>query len=251
MTARLQDKIAIITGAAAGQGRAAAELFAAEGATVVVADTNEESGKAVAASIAESGGQAVFRHCDVTDEALVEQLVTGTVGEFGRLDIMYNNAGLVRMRPVGDLSTEDWRFTIAFELDQVYFCCKHALQAMQEQGSGSILNTASTSGLVGIPGHGPHAASKAGVIGLSRSIAVDYGPKGIRCNAIAPGFIPFTQQTEDLSNDEFIGIMLSMQPLKRSGTPQDVAQAALFLCSDEASWVTGQVLTIDGGYTAM
>lgn len=251
MTGRLHDKVAIITGAAAGQGRAAAELFAAEGATVVVADLNAEVGEAVAASIGQSGGRAVYRHCDVTDEALVEQLVTGTVDDFGRLDVMYNNAGLVRMRPIGELSTDDWRFTITFELDQVFLCCKYALAAMNDQGFGSILNTASTSGLVGIPGHGPHAASKAGVIGLSRSIAVDYGPKGIRCNAIAPGFIPFTEQTGDLSNDEFIGVMVSMQPLKRFGTPQDVAQAALFLCSDEASWVTGQVLSVDGGYTAM
>lgn len=136
-------------------------------------------------------------------------------------------------------------------LGQVYYGCKHALRQMERQGGGVILNTASTSGLVGIPGHGPHAATKAGVIGLTRSIAVDYGPKGIRCNAVAPGFVPYTQQTQDLSNDEFIQMMLQTQPIKRYGKPEDIAYCALFLCSDEASWITGQVIAVDGGQTAM
>lgn len=251
MSRRLSEKVAVITGGAAGQGRAAALLFAREGATVVVADLDEEGGRAVTNDVDAAGGSASYVKADVTDEGQVAALVEATVASHGRLDVMYNNAGLVRMAPVADLSTEDWDFTISFELTQVYFGCKYALRQMQRQGSGSIINTASTSGLVGIPGHGPHAASKAGVIGLTRSIAVDYGPHGIRCNAIAPGFVPFTQQTLELSNPEFIDMMLALQPLKRPGTPDDVATAALFLASDESSWITGHVLAVDGGQTAM
>lgn len=248
---RLKDKVAIITGAASGQGKAAALLFAQEGATVIVADFNNEQGQKVVEDIVVQDGKADFYHVDVTDESLVKSLVDFTVGTCGKLDIMYNNAGLVKMRPISELSTEEWGFTIKFELDQVYYGCKYALRQMEIQGYGVILNTASTSGLIGIPGHGPHAATKAGVIGLTRSIAVDYGPRGIRCNAIAPGFIPYTQQTEDLSNDDFINMMLQMQAIKRRGTVEDVAQCALFLCSDESSWITGQVIAVDGGYTAM
>lgn len=251
MSLRLPGKVAVITGGAAGQGRAAALLFAREGATVVVADVDEEGGHAVADDIKAAGGSASFARTDVTDEDQVAALVETTVDAHGRLDVMYNNAGLVRMAPIADLSTEDWEFTISSELTQVYYGCKYALRQMRRQETGSVINTASTSGLVGIPGHGPHAASKAGVIGLTRSIAVDYGPHGIRCNAIAPGFVPFTKQTVDLSNPQFIDMMLALQPLKRSGTPEDVAAAALFLASDESSWITGHVLTVDGGQTAM
>lgn len=248
---RLSGKVAIITGAASGQGRAAALLFAREGASVVVADFDDKAGEEVSDQIKKQGGTALFVHTDVTHEKEMEELVDTTVNRFEKLDIMYNNAGLVKMAPIADLSTEDFDFTIRFELQQVYFGCKYALRKMQKQGGGVILNTASTSGLVGIPGHGPHAASKAGVIGLTRSIAVDYGPVGIRCNAVAPGFVPFTGQTEDLSNDNFINFMLSLQPIKRYGTPQDIANCALFLCSDESSWLTGQVIAVDGGQTAM
>lgn len=251
MSRRLSEKVAVITGGAAGQGRAAALLFAQEGATVVVADLDEEGGHAATNDIKAAGGSASYVKADVTDEGQVAALVETTVDTHGRLDVMYNNAGLVRMAPIADLSTEDWDFTVSFELTQVYYGCKYALRQMQRQGTGSIINTASTSGLVGIPGHGPHAASKAGVIGLTRSIAVDYGPHGIRCNAIAPGFVPFTKQTVELSNPEFIHMMLSLQPLKRPGTPDDVAAAALFLASDESSWITGHVLAVDGGQTAM
>lgn len=248
---RLKNKVAIITGAASGQGKAASLLFAHEGSTVIVADFNDEQGRKVVDEIAAGHGHAEFYHVDVTEESLVESLVKYTVEKYGKLDIMYNNAGLVKMRPIGELPTDEWDFTIRFELNQVYYGCKYALQQMEKQGYGVILNTASTSGLIGIPGHGPHAASKAGVIGLTRSIAVDYGPKGIRCNAIAPGFIPYTQQTEDLSNDQFINMMLQVQPIKRHGQVEDIAQCALFLCSDESSWITGQAIAVDGGHTAM
>ena len=248
---RLAGKVAIITGAASGQGRSASLLFAKEGASVIMADFDDKAGEKVAKEIQEQNGIARFVHCDVTHESEVEGLVKTAIDNFGRLDIMYNNAGLVKMAPIADLTTEDFDFTVRFELQQVYFGCKYALRQMREQGYGVILNTSSTSGLVGIPGHGPHAATKAGVIGMTRSIAVDYGPLGIRCNAVAPGFVPFTGQTADLSNDEFINFMLSIQPLKRPGTHEDIAQCALFLCSDESSWLTGQVIAVDGGQTAM
>lgn len=248
---RLAGKVAVITGAASGQGRAAALLFAREGANVVIADFDEEGGRLVAQTIVSDGGHASFFKVDVTSEDEVAKLIQHTVGTFQQIDVMYNNAGLVRMAPIADLPTEDWDFTVLFELTQVYYGCKYALREMKRRGSGVIINTSSTSGIVGIPTHGPHAATKAGVIGLTRSIAVDYGPNGIRCNAIAPGFVPFTKQTADMSNDPFIEMMLGMQPLKRPGTPDDVAAAALFLASDESSWITGQVLAVDGGQTAM
>ncbi len=174
---RLKNKVAIITGAASGQGKAASLLFAQEGSTVIVADFNDEQGRKVVDEIAAGHGHAEFYHVDVTEESLVESLVKYTVEKYGKLDIMYNNAGLVKMRPIGELPTDEWDFTIRFELNQVYYGCKYALQQMEKQGYGVILNTASTSGLIGIPGHGPHAASKAGVIGLTRSIAVDYGQR--------------------------------------------------------------------------
>lgn len=248
---RLADKVTVITGAASGQGRAAASLFAREGAHVIVADFDEEGGREAAETIVKDGGNASFFKVDVTSEEQVAALIQHTVDVHDRLDVMYNNAGLVRMAPIADLSTEDWDFTVRFELTQVYYGCKYALRVMKERGSGAIINTASTSGMVGIPTHGPHAATKAGVIGLTRSIAVDYGAQGIRCNALAPGFVPFTKQTAELSNDHFMQMMLAVQPLKRPGTPEDIAAAALFLASDESSWVTGQVLAVDGGHTAM
>lgn len=248
---RLKDKVAIITGAASGQGKAASLLFAQEGATVIVADFNDEQGEQVVKEIVDQNLKAVFYHVDVTEESMVKSLIEFAVEKYGKLDIMYNNAGLVKMRPIGELPTDEWNFTVKFELDQVYYGCKYTLQQMEKQGYGVILNTSSTSGLIGIPTHGPHAATKAGVIGLTRSIAVDYGAKGIRCNSVAPGFIPFTQQTEELSNDGFINMMLQTQAIKRYGTVQDIAQCALFLCSDEASWITGQVIAVDGGTTAM
>ncbi|MDP9823643.1 SDR family NAD(P)-dependent oxidoreductase [Nocardioides massiliensis] len=249
---RLADKVAVITGSASGQGRAAALRFAREGANVIVADFDEEGGRLVAQEIVDDGGNASFRRVDVTSEGDVAELIQYTVDAHAQIDIMYNNAGLVRMAPIADLPTADWDFTVLFELTQVYYGCKYALREMKRRGSGVIVNTASTSGLVGIPTHGPHAATKAGVIGLTRSIAVDYGADGIRCNAIAPGFVPFTKQTAYLSNDSsFIDMMVAVQPLKRPGTPDDVASAALFLASDEASWITGQVLAVDGGHTAM
>nr|BAJ39928.1 putative dehydrogenase [Terrabacter sp. DBF63] len=201
--------------------------------------------------IVTEGGNASFFRVDVTSEDEVAALIQHTVEAHHQIDVMYNNAGLVRMAPIADLPTEDWDFTVLFELTQVYYGCKYALREMKRRGSGVIINTASTSGIVGIPTHGPHAATKAGVIGLTRSIAVDYGANGIRCNAIAPGFVPFTKQTADLSNDPFIEMMLGVQPLKRPGTPDDIAAAALFLASDESSWITGQVLAVDGGHTAM
>jgi len=251
---RLKEKVAIITGAANGQGRAAALLFAQEAAKVVVADFDDEAGKKVVEEITNNGGIASFYHIDVTKEEEVAALVDFAVKTYGRLDIMYNNAGLCRFAPIGELSTEDWEFDITFELHQVYYGCKYAIKQMEKQGGGVIINTASIAGLIGLPTQAAHSATKAGVIGLTRGIAVDYGQKGIRCNAVAPGYIPFTKQLKEMGftdNEEFNNTMLMMQALKRLGTPEDIANAALFLASDEASFITGHVLVVDGGYTAL
>ena len=238
---RLQDKAALITGAGSGIGRAIALEFAREGAKVMVAELNEESGRAVVEEIVAADGRARFQQLDVTKEVEVEATVKDAVEAFGRLDIMVNNAGISQL---------DWESTLAVNLSGVYYGCKHAAEAMAAQGGGVIINLASILGLVGIGFADSYVASKHAVVGLTRNFAITYASRGVRVNCINPGFIetPMTQEIRDAEpmRDQIV----RQTPMGRFGTPEEIAKAALFLASDDASFMTGAPLVVDGGYTA-
>ena len=238
---RLQDKVALITGAGAGIGRAIALEFAREGAKLLLAELNEETGRAVTDEVAAAGGEARFQRCDTSKETDVQAAVQAAIDGFGRLDIMVNNAGV---------SQRDWDTTIAVNLSGVYYGCQHAAEAMAARGGGVIVNLASILGLVGIGAEDPYVAAKHGVVGLTKNFALAYGPRGVRVNCINPGWIA-TAMTAMLHNDEALKRQIEQQtPLGRFGTPEDVAKVALFLASDEASFVTGASYVVDGGWTA-
>ncbi len=246
---RLKDKVAIITGAASGIGRGVAELFVAEGAKLVIADINVEAGKATAAAL---GDNVRFKKTDVTRSEEVKALVDYAVSEFGRLDIMHNNAGAFgALGSIFDLNDEGYDFTFALLTKSVFLGMKHAGEVMKTQGSGVILNTASISATT--PGYGPHLyqAAKAAVLQMSRTIALEFGQYNIRVNCVSPGGV-YTPLIGNMLGVDEEGIkqaadyMATTIPLNRVGTPQDIANAALFLCSDEASFITAQNLIVDG-----
>ena len=258
MVGRLREKVTIITGAASGQGRAAAQLFAAEDALLVLSDLDAAGLEATAALVRATGRDVVLHSGDLGDEGVNRELVELAVGRHGRLDVMYNNAGRACFAPVHETRLEDWESALRNELTTVFLGCKHALRVMLPAGSGAIVNVASASGLYGVVTHGSHAATKAGVIGLTRQIAVEYGPRGIRCNAIAPTWVDYSTPearalvapTADRPLAPPPGVALADYPLGRFARPQDAVYAALYLASDEASFLTGQVLIVDGGKTA-
>lgn len=252
MSGRLEGKVAVITGGASGFGAATARRFVAEGAKVVLGDLQVEGGEAVAAELSNS---AVFQRCDVTSEDDVAALVDKAVEHFGRLDIMFNNAGIVgAVGPIATTNSDEWRLSIDILLNGPYYGSKHAARVMVPQGSGSIINTASTAGVMG--GLGPHAyaTAKHGVIGLTKNCAAELCHHGIRVNAIAPTGMA-TAMVAGLSGDhtDIEGTKANLaatSPLKgRAGTAEDVANAALFLASDEAGLTTGMTLTTDAGTT--
>jgi NAD(P)-dependent dehydrogenase (short-subunit alcohol dehydrogenase family) len=238
---RLQDKAALITGAGSGIGRAIALEFAREGARLLLAELDEESGKAVAAAVRAAGGEARFQRCDVAREADVKQAIEAAVEAFGTLDIVVNNAGVAQ---------KDWDTTIAVNLSGVYYGCRLAAEQMAQQGSGVIVNMASMLGIIGIGMEDPYVAAKHGVVGLTKNFAIMYGPRGVRVNCICPGWIE-TPMTAVIQSAEAIRQQLEEQtPLRRMGKPEEIAKAALFLASDESSFVTGASLIADGGWTA-
>lgn len=238
---RLQGKAALITGAGSGIGRAIALEFAREGAKLLLAELDEESGKAVAEAVGAAGGEARFQRCDVAKEADVKQGIEAAVGAFGKLDIMVNNAGVAQ---------RDWDTTIAVNLSGVYYGCRLAAEQMAQQGSGVIVNMASMLGVIGIGMEDPYVAAKHGVVGLTKNFAIAYGPRGVRVNCICPGWIE-TPMTAVIQNAEAIRTQLEEQtPLRRMGKPEEIAKAALFLACDESSFVTGTPLVVDGGWTA-
>jgi 3-oxoacyl-[acyl-carrier protein] reductase len=242
----LSGKVALVTGAARGIGRATAEALAGEGASVVVADVMEEAGRAAAAAIAQGGGRAHFEALDVTDAASVERVFAATRERFGGLDVMVNNAGIVRDARLVKMTVEQWDRVIEVNLKGVFLCGQAAARAMIDAGhGGSIINISSVVGLYGNFGQTNYAAAKAGVIGMTRTWARELGRSGIRVNAIAPGFIA-TEILQDMP-PKVIDAMKERTPLGRLGTPADVAQACVWLASDRASFVTGAVVSVDGG----
>ncbi len=244
---RLKDKVAIITGGAKGIGRETALLFAREGAKVVIGDFDVTAGQQTLADLKATAAQALFFEVDVTDRASVKRMVDGTVAEFGRVDILINNAGLTADAFLTKMTEEQWDRVIAVNLKGVFNCTQVVAPIMMEQGSGVILNASSVVGVYGNIGQTNYAATKAGVIGMTKSWAKELGKKGIRVNALAPGFI-VTAMTAKVP-EKVLELMKSRTPLGRLGEPQDVAAAYLFLASDEASYITGQVLGVDGGLT--
>ena len=244
--ARLEGKVALITGAGSGIGAGTALRFAEEGALVAVNDMNEATGQAVVEEIRQAGGQARFYGGSVADWPTVEGFVEAVVRDFGRLDILINNAGILRDAMSSRMSEEQWDAVIDTHLKGSWLCSKAALVHMKAQSSGAIVCTSSTSSLGNI-GQVNYASAKAGIWGLTKTLALEYARYGIRVNAVAPGFITTAmtaQIPEQLRNQAIEHI-----PLKRVGTPTDVANLHLFLASDDSSYITGQVIFVDGGVT--
>jgi len=247
------DKAIMTTGAASGIGRATAEEAKAEGARLLLADVNDEAGEALAAEL---GDGASYIHCDVTDEGSVAAAVAAAVERLGRLDGGFNCAGiLAALGNSADVPLEEWQKVIDVDLTGVYICTKHQLAPMVAQGSGSILNMASAAGLIGWPGAGAYVAAKHGVVGLSKSAALEYAPSGVRVNSICPSYVLTPMVEKDLFEDalggdeELIAAACANHPIGRFAQPGEIAAAACWLLSDKASFVTGSAMSVDGGYT--
>lgn len=245
-------KVALVTGAKGGMGYATAEAFAKSGAAVVLADLEDAAVQEAAAKLTAGGYKAIGVACDVSDEAQAAALVRRTIDAFGRLDFAYNNAGIqAPPADAADETAEDYDRVQAVNLRGIWACMKHELKQMRHQGSGAIVNCSSLGGLVGLPQRGAYHASKHGVIGLTKSAALEYAPRGIRINAICPGVIETPMvadmlRTQKAAMDEF----LKQQPIGRLGTAEEMAQTVLWLCSPGASFVVGVALPVDGGFTA-
>jgi NAD(P)-dependent dehydrogenase (short-subunit alcohol dehydrogenase family) len=248
---RLQDKVAIITGAGGGMGRVAAQIFAREGAKVVVAEFGEAAGRETVSLVEADGGQATFVRTDVSDEASAKAMVDHAVATFGRVDVLYNNAGVM---PEADHSVVDtpvdvWDQVMAVNLRGVFLGCKYAIPRMVDQGSGSVINIASFVALLGcsVP-QDAYTASKGAIISLTRSLAVQFGPNGIRSNAICPGPVETPLLMDWLVKDEEAKrIRLARNPTGRFGKPEEIVNMALYLASDESRWTNGASLVVDGG----
>lgn len=242
---RLKDKVAIITGAANGIGLAAAKTFASEGARVAMADFNEETGSKRAAELSAEGYDVAFFQVNVADRSSVDSLVQNVLGHFGKIDILINNAGITRDGMLHKLAVEDFQKVVDVNLTGVFNCAQAVVPAMVQQGSGRIINTSSVSGIYGNVGQTNYAATKAGVVGMTKTWAKELGRKGINVNAVAPGFIE-TGMTAAVP-DKVIEQMKMLVPLGRLGLPEDIAHAYLFLASDESKYVNGTTLHVDGG----
>jgi NAD(P)-dependent dehydrogenase (short-subunit alcohol dehydrogenase family) len=246
-------KVALVTGAASGMGLAAAQAFAEAGAAVALADFREEVVKAEAQNLTAAGHKAIAIRCDVSDDAQVEQMVERIVSELGRLDAAFNNAGVMaQIAPTADSSRDDWDRVIGINLRGVWSSMKYELQQMQRQGSGTIVNNASVGALTGNPGIASYIASKHGVVGLTRTAALEYIRYGIRVNAVNPGLIDTQIARDVVSGDEQAYDEIAKNvPIRRAGRPEEIASAVLWLCSPGASYVVGHALTVDGGMTVV
>jgi len=247
---RLQNKIAIITGAGSGIGRGIALAFVKEGAKVVVADWSEEGGKEAVEQVRKINGEAVFVKTDVSKTVDIDKMVKTCLNKFGRVDILVNNAGIYRVYNLHEMSEEDWDKTINVNLKSVFLGSKRVIPEMLKQGQGKIINTASIAGLVGFAQSGAYCASKGGIIALTKEMALDYAPKKINVNCICPGIIK-TAMTKDMITDPATKQFLeSSTPYPRLGEPADIAMAAVYLASNESDFVNGHVLVVDGGWIA-
>jgi NAD(P)-dependent dehydrogenase (short-subunit alcohol dehydrogenase family) len=247
---QLSGKVAIVTGGASGIGRATALLLAHEGAAVAIADVNHEMGEGVAGEIAAAGGRAFFVLADVTSTADCRAVVERTLGQFGRIDILFNNAGITRRATVVELGEEDWDRVMAVNVKSIYLLSREVIPHMEKQGAGAIINTASGWGLAGGARAAVYCASKGAVVLLTKAMAIDHGPR-IRVNCICPGdtdTVMLRDEAQQLREDEGRFLAESARrPLGRVGRPEEIAQAVLYLASDASSFVTGTALVVDGG----
>ncbi|MDX6604465.1 MAG: hypothetical protein QOF23_974 [Solirubrobacterales bacterium] len=249
-TGRLEGKVAVVTGAGSGIGRASAELFAAEGARVAVVDVNSESSQETAEAIGRAGGEAIAIPTDVSDPEAVQAMADAAVERFGRVDVLMSNAGILDdFEPAAETSDEVWNRILGVNLNGMFFTARALIPQMLEHGGGAIINVASTAGLNGGNGGAAYTTSKHGVIGFTRQLCFDYARKGIRCNVICPGAVE-TGMTEEIFSSGDAEVMKAVEsaPIGRWAQPEELAAAALFLASDDASFVNGAVYVVDGGF---
>jgi NAD(P)-dependent dehydrogenase (short-subunit alcohol dehydrogenase family) len=248
----LKGKVAIVTGASSGIGRAAVRLFAREGAAVVAADVQDPQGQELADDLARDQRPCSFVHADVSSELDIEGMVQFAMSSFGRLDVLFNNAGIEgEQAPTADATIDNWERVIAINLKSVFLGMKHAIPAMLRTGGGSIVNNASVAGLVGFPGIPAYCASKGGVVQLTRTTALEYAAQGIRVNCLCPGVIDTPMVQRFTHDDPVLAAQLTeTEPVGRVGRPEEVAELALFLASDRSSFLTGAIIPVDGGFVA-
>ena len=252
---RLEGKVAIITGGGSGYGRGASELFAAEGAKVVVVDIADDVGREVVDAIKGAGGEATYVHADIADDAGAASMIADTVSAYGKVDVLYNNAGILGTRgvPLGDFDDAVAEQLIRVNLMGTYYPCKHAVREMAGSGGGAIITTASESAFQGNTGFSMYSATKAGVLAFTRVIAMEYAGQGIRANTVSPGAGRTPMHADLLGPDresDLFEQVESMIPMQRAAEPIDIAKAALFLASDDSAYITGANLMVDGGWTA-
>lgn len=247
----LKGKVAVVSGAGSGIGRAVAEAYAREGAKVVITDINEGHGNDTVKAIEEAGGEAFFVKADSSVAEENKKLVEAVVAKYGRLDIACNNAGMGGpAAPTGEYDPNAWDKVIALNLNGVFYACRYEIEQMLKNGGGSIVNIASIHGTVAAPNSPAYTASKHGVVGLTKNIAAEYGEKNIRCNAVGPGYIETPLLTDHLNKD-MMQAVADKSTMKRLGTPQEIAELVLFLSSDKSSFTTGSYVIADGGYTSI
>jgi len=250
---RFKNRVAMVTGGSSGIGRATALAFAREGAVVAIGDVNHEGSEETVRMIRESGGESQFIHCDVADAESVRRMVETIVQDYGRLDFGFNNAGIEGTpAPTGEYPIDIWNRVIAINLTGVWYCMRYQIGQMLKQGGGAIVNNASILGVVGFASAPAYVAAKHGVLGLTKTAAIEYAARGIRVNAVCPAFIetPMLERGGITSDPETRAVMEGLHPIGRLGRPEEISGAVLWLCSDEASFVTGHPMLIDGGYVA-